>query len=35
MADRAKKANILKIIKNEETPIVPEVKAVANKSKQT
>ena len=35
MADRAKKANILKIIKNEEIPIVPEVKAVANKSKQT
>ena len=35
MADRAKKANILKIIKNEKIPIVPEVKAVANKSKRT
>ncbi len=35
MADRAKKANVLKIIKNEEIPIVPEVKAVANKSKRS
>jgi hypothetical protein len=35
MADRAKKANVLKIIKNEEIPIVPEVKAVANNSKRS
>jgi hypothetical protein len=35
MADRAKKANVLKIIKNEEIPLVAEVKAIANKSKRS
>jgi hypothetical protein len=35
MADRAKKASILKIIKNEEVSIVPEVKAAVKKSKQS
>lgn len=35
MIDRAKKASILKIIKNEEIPIVPEVKAATKKSKQS
>jgi hypothetical protein len=35
MTDRAKKASILKIIKNEEVSIVPEVKAAVKKSKQS
>lgn len=35
MADRAKKASILKIIKNEEILLVPEVKAAVKKSKQS
>jgi hypothetical protein len=35
MADRAKKASILKIIKNEEVSIVPEVKTAVRKSKQS